>query len=413
MSASLAASDPKTKAATQKTGSSPAVMATYARQDLVFERGEGAWLVTGTGERYLDFASGVAVNVLGHAHPSLVAALTEQAQKLWHTSNLYRVAGQERLAERLVAATFAERVFFCNSGAEACEAAIKTARHYHYDCGRPERWRIVTFEGAFHGRTLATIAAGGNEKYLEGFGPPIDGFDQVPFADLDAAEQAIGPDTAAILIEPVQGEGGVNVAPAEYLRALRELCDSHGILLVLDEVQCGTGRTGKLFAHEWAGITPDLMAIAKGIGGGFPLGALLATEEAAKGMTAGTHGSTFGGNPLAMAVGNAVLDAVLEPGFLEAVQQKTLRLKQALAAVQDRHPELIEEVRGQGLLTGLKLKVPMADVVKAAAAEQLLVVGAGGNVVRLLPPLNIADEEIADAVDRLSRALDRVASPTS
>jgi len=413
MSASLAASDPKTKAATQKTGSSPAVMATYARQDLVFERGEGAWLVTGTGERYLDFASGVAVNVLGHAHPSLVAALTEQAQKLWHTSNLYRVAGQERLAERLVAATFAERVFFCNSGAEACEAAIKTARRYHYDCGRPERWRIVTFEGAFHGRTLATIAAGGNEKYLEGFGPPIDGFDQVPFADFDAAEQAIGPDTAAILIEPVQGEGGVNVAPAEFLRALRELCDSHGILLVLDEVQCGTGRTGKLFAHEWAGITPDLMAIAKGIGGGFPLGALLATEEAAKGMTAGTHGSTFGGNPLAMAVGNAVLDAVLEPGFLEAVQQKTLRLKQALAAVQDRHPELIEEVRGQGLLTGLKLKVPMADVVKAAAAEQLLVVGAGGNVVRLLPPLNIADDEIADAVDRLSRALDRVASPTS
>jgi acetylornithine/N-succinyldiaminopimelate aminotransferase len=387
-------------------------MATYARQDLVFERGEGAWLVTDTGERYLDFASGVAVNVLGHAHPSLVAALTEQAQKLWHTSNLYRVAGQERLAERLVAATFADRVFFCNSGAEACEAAIKTARRHHYVCGRPERWRIVTFEGAFHGRTLATIAAGGNERYLEGFGPPIDGFDQVPFADLDAAEQAIGPDTAAIFIEPVQGEGGVNVAPAEFLRGLRGLCDAHGILLVLDEVQCGTGRTGKFFAHEWAGITPDLMAIAKGIGGGFPLGALLATEEAAKGMTAGTHGSTFGGNPLATAVGNAVLDAVLEPGFLEAVRQKSLRLKQALAAVQDRHPELIEEVRGQGLLTGVKLKVPMADVVKAAAAERLLVAGAAGNVVRLLPPLNIADDEIAEAADRLSRSLDRVARPT-
>jgi acetylornithine/N-succinyldiaminopimelate aminotransferase len=388
-------------------------MATYARQDLVFERGEGAWLVTAAGDRYLDFASGVAVNVLGHAHPRLVAALTEQAQKLWHTSNLYRVAGQERLAQRLAAATFADRVFFCNSGAEACEAAIKTARRYHHVCGRPERWRVITFEGAFHGRTLATIAAGGNEKYLEGFGPPVEGFDHVPFADISAAEQAIGPETAAIMIEPVQGEGGVNVAPPEFLRALRALCDRHGLLLILDEVQCGMGRSGKLFSHEWAGIAPDLMAIAKGIGGGFPLGALLATEEAAKGMTAGTHGSTFGGNPLATAVGNAVLDVVLEPGFLEAVQQKTLRLKQAFAAVQDRYPEVIEEMRGQGLLAGLKLKVPMADVVKAAAAERLLIVGASGNVVRLLPPLNIADEEIAEAADRLSRALGRIARPTS
>jgi acetylornithine/N-succinyldiaminopimelate aminotransferase len=388
-------------------------MATYARQDLVFERGEGAWLVTAAGERYLDFASGVAVNVLGHAHPRLVAALTEQAQKLWHTSNLYRVAGQERLAQRLAAVTFADRVFFCNSGAEACEAAIKTARRYHHVSGRPERWRIVTFEGAFHGRTLATIAAGGNEKYLEGFGPPIEGFDHVPFADIAATEQAIGPETAAIMIEPVQGEGGVNVAPAEFLRALRALCDRHGLLLILDEVQCGTGRSGKLFSHEWAGIAPDLMAVAKGIGGGFPLGALLATEEAAKGMTAGTHGSTFGGNPLATAVGNAVLDAVLETGFLEGVQQKTLRLKQAFASVQDRYPEVIEEMRGQGLLAGLKLKVPMADVVRAAAAERLLIVGASGNVVRLLPPLNIADEEIAEAADRLSRALGRIASPTT
>jgi acetylornithine/N-succinyldiaminopimelate aminotransferase len=388
-------------------------MATYARQDLVFERGEGAWLVTAAGDRYLDFASGVAVNVLGHAHPRLVAALTEQAQKLWHTSNLYRVAGQERLAQRLAAATFADRVFFCNSGAEACEAAIKTARRYHHVCGRPERWRVITFEGAFHGRTLATIAAGGNEKYLEGFGPPVEGFDHVPFADISAAEQAIGPETAAIMIEPVQGEGGVNVAPPEFLRALRALCDRHGLLLILDEVQCGMGRSGKLFSHEWAGIAPDLMAIAKGIGGGFPLGALLATEEAAKGMTAGTHGSTFGGNPLATAVGNAVLDVVLEPGFLEAVQQKTLRLKQAFAAVQDRYPEVIEEMRGQGLLAGLKLKVPMADVVRAAAAERLLIVGASGNVVRLLPPLNIADEEIAEAADRLSRALGRIARPTS
>ena len=355
MSASLAASESKTKAVAHSTGPSPAVMATYARQDLVFERGEGAWLITPEGERYLDFASGIAVNVLGHAHPALIAALSDQAHKLWHTSNLYRVEGQERLAERLVAATFADRVFFCNSGAEACEAAIKAARRYQYVSGQPERWRVVTFEGAFHGRTLATIAAGGNPRYLEGFGPPVEGFDQVPFADIAAAETAIGPQTAAVLIEPVQGEGGVNVAPAEFLRELRALCDANGILLVLDEVQCGMGRTGKLFAHEWAGITPDLMAVAKGIGGGFPLGALLATEETAKGLAAGTHGSTFGGNPLAMAVGNAVLDAVLEPEFLDGVRQRTLRLKQALAAIKDSHPDHVEDVRGEGLLAGLQL----------------------------------------------------------
>jgi acetylornithine/N-succinyldiaminopimelate aminotransferase len=385
-------------------------MATYARQNLVFERGEGAWLITASGDRFLDFASGIAVNALGHAHPRLVAALTEQAQKLWHTSNLYRVEGQERLAERLVAATFADRVFFCNSGAEACEASIKAARRYHYVTGKPERWRVIAFDGAFHGRTLATIAAGGNGKYLEGFGPPVEGFDHVPFCDLKATEQAIGPETAAIIAEPVQGEGGVNVAPDGFMQGLRALCDKHGLLLILDEVQSGTGRTGKLFAHEWAGITPDLMAVAKGIGGGFPLGALLATEEAAKGLTAGTHGSTFGGNPLATAVGYAVLDAVLEPGFLDAVQQKALRLKQALAAVQDQHPELVEEVRGQGLLAGVKLKVAPAEVVKAAIAENLLLAAAGQNVVRLLPPLNAEDEEIAEAARRLSRALDRVAA---
>jgi len=404
MSASLAAS----KAAASTIGPSPAVMATYARQDLVFERGEGTWLITGTGERYLDFGSGVAVNALGHTHPRLVAALTEQAHKLWHTSNLYRVAGQEQLAERLTAVTFADRVFFCNSGAEACEAAIKAARRYHYVCGQPERWRIVTFRGAFHGRTLATIAAGANEKHLEGFGPPVEGFDPVPFADLDAVEQAIGPETAAVMIEPIQGEGGINVAPLGFLENLRALCDRHGVLLIFDEVQTGVGRTGKLFAHEWAGITPDLMPIAKGIGGGFPLGALLATDEAAKGLTAGTHGSTFGGNPLATAVGNAVLDVVLEPGFLEDVNKKALRLKQALASVKDQHPDAVEDVRGQGLLTGLKLKVPVADVIKAAVAEKLLVVGAADNVVRLLPPLNVTEEEIADGTDRLSRALDRV-----
>ncbi|MFA9550630.1 MAG: aspartate aminotransferase family protein [Hyphomicrobium sp.] len=389
-------------------------MATYARHDLVFERGEGAWLITSAGDRYLDFGSGIAVNVLGHAHPRLVAALTEQAEKLWHTSNLYRVAGQERLAERLAAATFADRAFFCNSGAEACEAAIKAARRYHYVSGHPERWRIITFEGAFHGRTLATISAGGNAKHLEGFGPPTEGFDHVPFADIAAVEQAIGPETGAIMIEPVQGEGGINVAPAEFLRGLRELCDQQGLLLILDEVQSGMGRTGKLFAHEWAGVTPDLMAIAKGIGGGFPLGVLLATEEAARGLTAGTHGSTFGGNPLATAVGNTVLDAVLEAGFLEAVQGKALRLKQILAGIADQHADLVEEVRGQGLIMGLKLKnVQVADLVKASVNENLLVVGAADNVVRLLPPLNIKDEEIAEAGERLSRALDRAASAAS
>jgi acetylornithine/N-succinyldiaminopimelate aminotransferase len=409
----VAASDHKTKAAAHTTGPSPAVMATYARQDLVFERGEGSWLIATNGDRYLDFASGVAVNVLGHAHPKLIAALSAQAEKLWHTSNLYRVAGQEKLAERLVAVTFAERVFFCNSGAEACEAAIKTARRYQYVSGRPERWRIITFEGAFHGRTLATISAGGNEKYLEGFGPPVEGFDHVPFADLAAVEQAIGPETAAIMIEPVQGEGGVNVAPLEYMGALRELCDRHGLLLVLDEVQSGMGRTGALFAHEWADITPDIMAIAKGIGGGFPLGALLATSEATQGMTAGTHGSTFGGNPLAMAVGNAVLDAVVEPGFLDDVRMRALRLRQALAAVQDEHPGLVEDVRGTGLLMGIKVKGAPADVVKAAIAEKLLLAGAGGNVVRLLPPLNTTDEEIAEAAGRLSRALSRLEGRSS
>jgi acetylornithine/N-succinyldiaminopimelate aminotransferase len=412
MSASLAASEPKTKAA-HTTGPSPAVMGTYSRQNLVFERGEGAWLITAAGERYLDFASGIAVNALGHAHPRLIAALTEQAGKLWHTSNLYRVEGQERLAEQLTAATFADRVFFCNSGAEACEAAIKAARRYHYVGGQPERWRIIAFEGAFHGRTLATIAAGGNAKYLEGFGPPVEGFEHVPFADLVAVERAIGPETAAVMIEPVQGEGGINVAPLEFLQALRALCDKHGLLLIFDEVQSGTGRTGKLFSHEWAGITPDLMPIAKGIGGGFPLGALLATEEAAKGLTAGTHGTTFGGNPLAMAVGCAVVEAVLEPGFLEAVQHKALRLKQALAAVHDQFPDLVEDVRGQGLLAGVKLKVAPADLVKAAIAENLLLAGAAQNVVRLLPPLNISDEEIAEATQRLSRALQRLSKPVT
>ncbi len=383
-------------------------MGTYARQDIVFARGEGVWLETEAGERYLDFGSGIAVNALGHAHPRMIAALTEQAGKLWHTSNLYRVAGQERLAERLVAATFADRVFFCNSGAEACEGAIKAARRYHFVTGHPERWRIVTCSGSFHGRTLATLAAAGNPKYLEGFGPETPGFDHVPYGDLDAVAAAIGPETAAVMIEPVQGEGGVNVGSADYLRGLRTLCDDAGILLVLDEVQTGVGRSGKLFSHEWADIAPDIMAVAKGIGGGFPLGAVLATEAAAQGLTPGTHGSTFGGNPLAMAVGDAVLDVVLAPGFLEAVQQKALRLRQGLARLQDQFPGLVTEVRGQGLLSGIKVAVAPADVVAAARAERVLVVGAGDGVVRILPPLIVADHEISEGIERLSRALAQI-----
>jgi acetylornithine/N-succinyldiaminopimelate aminotransferase len=379
-------------------------MGTYARQNLVFARGEGSWLYTEAGEAYLDFASGVAVNALGHAHPKLVAALTEQAGKLWHTSNLYRVAGQETLAERLVEVTFADKVFFCNSGAEACEGAIKTARRYHFVNGQPERWRIITFEGAFHGRTLATIAAGGNPKYLEGFGEPAGGFDQVPFGDLDAVQDMISDDTAAIMVEPVQGEGGVRTAPDGFLPALRAMCDEYGLLLIMDEVQSGVGRTGKLFAHEWSGITPDIMAIAKGIGGGFPVGAFLATAEAAKGMTPGTHGSTFGGNPLATAVGAAVLDAVLEPGFLDTVLVRANRLSQGLAQLKDEFPGIVLDVRGKGLLAGVKLAPPVADVVKAVIGEKLLAVGAGENVLRSLPPLNVTDADLADGLARLRRA---------
>jgi acetylornithine/N-succinyldiaminopimelate aminotransferase len=386
-------------------GPSPAVMGTYARQDVVFERGEGPWLISTTGERYLDFASGVAVNVLGHAHPKLIAALTEQAHKVWHTSNLYRVAGQERLAERLCALTFADKVFFANSGAEACEGAIKLARRYQHVSGHPDKKRIITFKGAFHGRTLATIAAGGNEKYLEGFGPDMPGFDVLPFGDHAALEATIGPETAAVMIEPVQGEGGVRVVPNQCLKGLRELCDKHGALLIFDEVQCGVGRTGKLFAHEWAGVTPDVMAIAKGIGGGFPVGAFMATAEAAKGMTPGTHGSTFGGNPLAMAVGNAVLDAVTEPGFLEGVQQRALYFKQRLAALKDEYSDLVLEVRGSGFLTGIRLAPPAGDVMKACTAAGLLTVSAGDNVLRLLPPLNATEAELATGIDRLSQAL--------
>jgi len=409
----MSSSTAKMSAATATAAASTHVMGTYARQDIVFERGEGTWITSTTGERYLDFASGIAVNSLGHAHPHLVKALTEQAQKLWHTSNLYRVAGQEKLADRLCAATFADKVFFCNSGAEACEGAIKMARRYHHVSGSPEKKRIITFKGAFHGRTLATIAAAGNEKYMDGFGPDMPGFDCLAFGDHDALHKAIGPETAAIMVEPIQGEGGIRSVPTQCLAGLRELCDKHGLLLILDEVQCGVGRTGRLFAHEWAGIKPDIMAIAKGIGGGFPVGAFMATEEAAKGMVPGTHGSTFGGNPLAMAVGNAVLDIVLEPGFLEAVQHKALYLKQGLARLKDENPDLVEEIRGQGLLMGVKInaRVPSGDVVKACTAERFLTVGAGDNVVRIIPPLNVSEAEMSDAVNRLGRALKKAGNP--
>jgi acetylornithine/N-succinyldiaminopimelate aminotransferase len=384
------------------------LLPTYARVDLAFERGEGCWLLATDGERYLDFSSGVAVNSLGHAHPHLVEALTRQASQLWHVSNLYRIPEGERLAQRLCDVSFAETVFFTNSGAEAMECAIKMARKYHSANGAPERYRIITFEGAFHGRTLATLAAGGQKKHLDGFGPVVDGFDQVP-ADIKAVKQAIGPATAAILIEPVQGEGGVRVLPPQFLKALRHLCHEHGLLLMVDEVQTGIGRTGKLFGYQHAGVEPDIMALAKGLGGGFPVGACLATAEAAKGMTAGTHGSTFGGNPLAMAAGNAVLDVVLEPGFLDRVRRNALLLKQRVAELKDRHPQVIAEIRGEGLLTGLRTVMPNAQVVDAMRAEHLLTVAAGDNVVRLLPPLIVSDAEIADAVARIDRACTRLA----
>lgn len=380
------------------------LLPTFARQDLAFERGEGVWLINRDGERYLDFGAGIAVNALGHAHPHLIKALTDQAQKVWHTSNLYQIPEGERLAQRLVDNTFADQVFFTNSGAEALECAIKMARKYQYASGHPERYRIITFEGAFHGRTLATIAAGGQAKYLEGFGPKVEGFDQVPFGDHKALEAAIGPETAAILVEPVQGEGGVRPVPPQCLRGLRELCDKHGLLLIFDEVQTGVGRSGHFFAHQRAGVTPDIMAVAKGIGGGFPMGACLSTFEAGKGMTAGTHGTTFGGNPLAMAVGNAVLDEVLKPGFFEHVERVSNLLRQGLAALKDRHPSIIEDVRGEGLLLGMKAKVPNTDLVAALRDQKMLTVGAGDNVVRLLPPLILTEAEAREGLARIEKA---------
>ncbi|MGH6828371.1 MAG: aspartate aminotransferase family protein [Rhizomicrobium sp.] len=382
----------------------PALLPTYNRADIAFVRGEGSYLFAEDGRRYLDFGAGIAVNAFGHANPRLVSALTEQAGKLWHTSNLFRVPGQERLAAKLVANTFADTVFFTNSGAEACELAFKMARRHHYVNGNPERFHIISFEGAFHGRTLAGIAAGGNEKYLEGFGPKLQGFDQVPAGDLAALKRVVNEKTAALVIEPIQGEGGIRPMTPEFLRGLRKLCDQQGLLLIFDEIQTGIGRTGKLFAHEWAGMDPDIMAIAKGIGGGFPLGATLATAVAAKGMTAGTHGTTYGGNPLAMAVGNAAFDLVTEPGFLDRVNRTANDLNQQLGALVADHPEIFEGLRGQGLMLGIRMKVPNTDFIAAAREMGLVVLPAGDNVVRLLPPLTLSQEEAREGVALMGRA---------
>src|SRR5437763_3341173 len=344
----------------------------FAREDLGFERGEGAWLIATDGERYLDFTSGVAVNALGHAHPHLVAALQEQATRLWHVSNLFSSPDGERPTARLCEQSFADFVFFTNSGAEAMECAIKMTRKYHAAKGHAERSRIVTFDGAFHGRTLATLAATGSPKYLEGFGPPVDGFDQVPLGELEAVKKAIGPHTAGILIEPLQGEGGVRAAPHAFFRALRQLCDDNGLLLIFDEVQTGMGRTGELFAHRRLGVTPGVMSLAKAPGGGFPIGACLATPDAASGLTPGSHGSTLGGKPLAVAAADAVVGGMLKTGFFEHVQKMSLLLKQKLASVVERYPTVLADVRGEGLLIGVKAVTPAADLVIAWRAQKVL-----------------------------------------
>jgi acetylornithine/N-succinyldiaminopimelate aminotransferase len=370
-----------------------------------FTSGEGVWLETDQGEKYLDFTAGIAVNSLGHCHPHLVETLKQQAEQLWHISNLFQVTGQTTLADRLTANTFAEKVFFTNSGVEAMECAIKTARHYHFANDEAERFEVITFQGAFHGRSTATIAAGGQEKYIEGFGPKAPGFIQVELNDVDALKEAMTENTAALLIEPIQGEGGLRYVPTEFLKELRALCDETGALLIFDEIQCGVGRTGKLFAHEWSGVEPDIMAVAKGIGGGFPLGACLATEEAAQSMVPGTHGTTFGGNPLAMAVGNAVLDVVLEDGFLENVQDVALLLRQGLAELTDTYPDIIEEIRGQGLMIGIKCKTPNVELLGAMRDEKFLAVPAGDNVIRLLPPLTLTKDEARDGLSRIKNAL--------
>ncbi len=382
---------------------SNALMSNYGERTLAFERGEGAYLYSTDGRRFLDFASGIAVTALGHCHPHLVAALKAQTETLWHTSNLFRIPGQERLAERLAANSFADRVFFCNSGVEAFEGAVKLARKYQDDRGQPGRWRIITCEGAFHGRSLAAIAASGNEKYLKGFSPVAPGFSNVAFNNLNELRAAVTDETAAIMIEPIQGEGGINPAQLDYLERLREVCDEFGLLLIFDEIQCGIGRTGKLFAHEWCNARPDIMLLAKGLGGGFPVGAILATEAVSASFTPGSHGTTFGGNPLAMAVGNAVLDVLLADGFLDQVVANGKILKDGLAAMAQRHPAVIAEVRGAGLMLGLKLVVPNLDFIARLRGDGMLAVPASDNVVRLLPPLIIGEAEVQEALDKLER----------
>ncbi len=379
----------------------PTLLPTYARAPLSFVKGEGSWLIEADGRRFLDLAAGIAVTALGHAHPKLVAALTEQAGELWHTSNLYQIPKQQMLADKLCDQSFADTVFFTNSGTEACELAVKMARKYWHEKGQPERSEILAFTGSFHGRSSAGIAAAGSEKMTKGFGPLLPGFKHLEFGDHDALTAAVSDQTAAIIIEPVQGEGGIRPVPDQCLKGLRELCDTHGILLIFDEVQCGVGRTGKLFAHEWAGVTPDIMMVAKGIGGGFPIGAVLATEEAASGMGLGTHGSTYGGNPLGCAVGCAVIDHVSDPAFLAEVARKGALMRQKLEGLVASHPDVFDSVRGAGLMLGIKCKVPNTDVVQSGYAQLLLTVPAADNVVRLLPPLTITDAEIAEAVDRL------------
>jgi acetylornithine/N-succinyldiaminopimelate aminotransferase len=388
----------------------PPVLPTYARAPFAFERGEGSWLTTTDGRRMLDLGAGIAVNALGHAHPAMVAAISEQAAKLWHVSNLYRIPEQEALAERLVALTFADTVFFTNSGTEACELAVKMARRHWHEKGDRDRVEIITFEGCFHGRSSAAIAASGAEKMVKGFGPLLPGFIHLPFGDHEALRAAVTPRTAAILVEPIQGEGGIRPVPEQCLKGMRDLCDETGTLLIFDEVQCGMGRTGRLFAHEWAGVTPDIMMVAKGIGGGFPLGAVLATEAAAAAMTAGSHGSTYGGNPLGCALGRVVTGIVSEPAFLDAVNRKAGLFRQKLEGLVAAHPDVFESVRGQGLMLGLKCRVPPADLVQAGYAEDLLTVPAADNVLRLLPALTISEAEIGEAVTRLDRAAARLAS---
>jgi acetylornithine/N-succinyldiaminopimelate aminotransferase len=382
------------------------IMGVYNRAPLAFERGEGVRLYGDDGREYLDCVAGIAVNGLGHCHPRLVQTLKEQGEKLWHVSNIYRIPDQEKLAARMCAATFAEEVFFTNSGTEAVELALKVARRHQSAKGHPERIDVITFEGAFHGRTYAAVTAGGNESYLEGFGPRLPGYINLPFGDMDALKAAVGPTTAAILVEPVQGEGGARAFTDAQLRLTRELCDREGALLMFDEIQCGMGRTGKLFAYEWSGVTPDVMCVAKALGGGFPVGALLATHYAAEAMTVGAHGSTYGGNPLAMAVALAAFEEIAKPELLDHVIQLAGYFGQQLAGLKDRYPDVIEEIRGKGLLIGLKITPNNRDFMAMARDNQLLIAGGGENCVRLLPPLIMTQEEARETIERLERTCD-------